>query len=360
MGQEPAPINLFGYEARAEALLPPDIHGYFAGGAEDETSIAANREAFAQWRLLPRVLRGVASPDLSTSILGQDVSLPVLLTPLATQRLVHSEGERASARAAREAGTTFILSTSASLTIEEVAPAAGNWWFQLYVQRDRAVTEDLVHRAEAAGAGALVLTVDLPIFGRRERDLHYGFRIPADMRPYDAAPARVDGLSVEGPYQPLRWDDLAWLNSLSRLPLVLKGILAPDDARLAVDHGAQAIVVSNHGGRQLDGAVASLDALPAVVAATHGRAEILMDGGIRRGADVLKALALGAGAVLLGRPFVWGLAVNGEAGVLHVLNLLREELATAMLLCGCASVQEISQELLVPPGELPVAPLPDR
>jgi 4-hydroxymandelate oxidase len=353
----PLPINVHEYQERAQAVLSPMAYGYFAGGAGDEVTLRANRQAFDQWRLLPRVLRGVKEIRLEASVLSQPISMPLLLGPIGLQRLGHVEGEIASARAARSAGTIFTLSTGASATIEDVAAIAGKWWFQLYVNRDPGITRELVQRAEAAGAGALVVTVDMPALGRREADLRSNFTLPDGVSPVNFPDTGSEFTSHVSLYHPaLSWRDLDWLASLSSMPLVLKGILASEDARLAFEYGAQAIVVSNHGGRQLDGAVASLDALPAVVEAVERRGEVLMDGGIRRGTDVVKALALGARAVLAGRPFLWGLAVGGEAGVAHVLELLRAEIALAMTLCGCAGVEEISQSLLVGVG--PVAGRP--
>jgi 4-hydroxymandelate oxidase len=358
MAEQPMPVNLHDYEAAARAVLPPMAYEYVAGGAGDEETLRGNREAFRRWRLLPRMMRGIAAVDPRTTVLGQEIAMPVLLAPVGMQRLVHAEGERASARAARAAGTIFTLSTAATCAIEEVAPEAGNWWFQLYVYRDRAITRDLVQRAEAGGAAALVLTVDVPVLGRREADERNRFTLPpglalANLQRSDHRhlPVDMDGSGLAAYItsiweSALSWQDLEWLASLTTLPVLAKGILAPDDARRALEHGARAVVVSNHGGRQLDSAVASLDALPAVVEAVDGRAEVLMDGGVRRGTDVLKALALGARAVLLGRPYLWGLAVDGEAGVRRVLELLREEIARDLLLCGCAGPAEVERSLL--------------
>ncbi len=345
------PLNLHEYQEAARAVLSPMAYDYIAGAAGDEITLRANREAFDQWRLLPRVLPGTAHVDLQTTVLGQPISMPVLLAPVGIQRLVHVGGEVASARAARSTGTIFTLSTGASSTIEDVAASAGTWWFQLYPNRDRAITRDLVQRAEAAGAGALVVTVDMPVLGRREADLRNDFTLPEGVTLANFRGTEQEFTSHVAQYDPtLSWQDLTWLASLSSMPMVVKGILSPQDARLAFEHGAQAIVVSNHGGRQLDGAVASLDALPAVVDAVEGRGEVLMDGGIRRGTDVVKALALGARAVLFGRPFIWGLALAGEEGVRHVLELMRAEIAMAITLCGCARVHEVSRALVVPVG----------
>ena len=361
------PLNLLEYEAAARAILSPMTFDYVAGGAEDGITLRGNREAFDRWRLLPRVLGGTPPPSLATTVLGQEIGLPVMIAPTGFHRLCHVDGERATARAARAAGTIYTMSTASSLAIEEVAPEAGPWWFQLYVYRDRGITRDLVARAEAAGASALVVTVDVPALGRREADDRNRFALPPGMTMANVRQPALDRLPLDptgsglaafvagSAWEPtLSWDDLDWLASLTRLPLIPKGILHPADARRAFDHGARAIIVSNHGGRQLDSAVAALDALPAVVAAVDGRGEVLLDGGVRRGTDVLKALALGARAVALGRPIHWGLAVGGEAGVGHILDLLRAELMRDLLLCGVGSVAEIGRGLVVPAGQ-PVA-----
>jgi 4-hydroxymandelate oxidase len=358
------PLNLHEYEAAARALLPTMVFDFVAGGSGDEVTVRANRSAFDRWRLLPRVLRGVHAVSTVTTVLGQDVALPVLIAPSALHRLCHDNGERATARAAKAAGTIYTLSTPSSIALEEVAPEAGPWWFQLYVFADRGRTRDLVERAATAAASALVVTVDVPVFGRREADERNRFVLPPGVvmahfagAPSSRDPATIDGSAMRGAVNTalepaLNWDDLDWLASLSSLPILLKGILHPDDAARAVDFGAGAILVSNHGGRQLDSAVAALDALPLVVEAVAERAEVLVDGGVRRGTDVLKALALGARAVLLGRPIQWGLAVGGEAGVRHVLELLRAELALDLRLCGLASPAEVDRSLLVPSNTL--------
>jgi 4-hydroxymandelate oxidase len=354
-----APLNLVEYELAARDLLPRMIFDYIASGAGDEVTLRANREAFARRRLLPRVLRGITRPDLSTSVLGTRIDLPVLLAPVGFHRLVHGEGERASARAASAAGTIFVASTASTYALEEVAPHCGSWWFQLYVFRDRELTRQLVQRAERAGATALVVTVDTPVLGRREADERNRFALPEGVTwanfletGYASMPPLPEGSSlssyIAASFEPtLRWEDLDWLASISSLPVIPKGILHADDARLAVEHGARALVVSNHGGRQLDGAVASLDALPAVADAVAGRADILLDGGVRRGTDVVRALALGARAVLIGRPYLWGLAVDGEDGVRRVLELLAAEIAVDLTLCGCASVGDVDASLVV-------------
>jgi 4-hydroxymandelate oxidase len=308
------------------------------------------------------VLVDVGELDLETEVLGQAVAMPILLAPTAFQVLAHPEGEVATARAAAAAGTLSILSTLASRRLEEVAAAApaGRRWFQLYCSRDRALTRALVEKAAAHGFGALVLTVDVPVVGRREKDLRNRFSLPPAAAPHGLLDL-VAELDLSLPAEPssalvalsarlfdptLRWEDLAWLRSLSTLPILIKGILTGEDARLAVEHGAAGILVSNHGGRQLDSVPAAVDALPEVVAAVEGRIPVLLDGGVRRGTDVIKALALGARAVLVGRPYVWGLAAGGEAGVRRVLELLHDELATGLALLGCPRVGDLGPQHL--------------
>lgn len=353
------PVNLHEYEAAARAALSPMVYDFVAGGAGDEETVRANREAFRRWRLLPRVLTGPGEVSLATTVVGQPVSLPVLIAPTGLHRQVHPAGELATARAAKAAGTIFTLSTASNCTIEEVAAVAGPWWFQLYVFKDRGITRHLVERAAAAGAGALMVTVDVPKLGRREADERnrYALAPGLAMANLEAAIHRLvpaaDGGSGLTSYvgslwdATLSWADLDWLASITSLPIIPKGMLHPADAVLAVDHGAKAVLVSNHGGRQLDSAIAALDALPAVADAVGDRAEVLVDGGIRRGTDVIKALALGARATLIGRPVLWGLAAAGETGARHVLDLLRAELELDLLLCGLKSVQDVPRSLLV-------------
>jgi 4-hydroxymandelate oxidase len=338
--------------------------GYVSGGSCDEVTVRANRAAFDRWRFLPRVLRGLSETTTATTVLGQEIALPVLVAPSGLHRLAHDDGELATAQGARAAGTIYTMSTASTVVMEEVAAAAGPWWFQIYVYSDRGVTRELVERAAAAGASALVVTVDVPMLGRREADERNRFALPDGVAMVnlqspahqsfsagDAGSGLTAYISAEWE-RALRWEDLDWLASLTPLPIIPKGILHPADAVLAFEHGARAIVASNHGGRQLDSAVASLDALPAVVEAVAGRGEVLMDGGIRRGSDVLKALALGARAVLIGRPTYWGLALGGAGGVQHILELLRAELALDLMLCGIASPDGATRDLLVPADTL--------
>ncbi len=356
-----APDGLFtvrDYELAAREALERGVFGYLAGGAGDEWTLRENRRAFRRWALRPRVLVDVSSVTTEATVLGAPVSLPVLVAPTAYQRLAHPDGELAMARAAAGIGTVMCLSTFATASAAEVADAApdGRRWFQLYWYRDRGVTRTLVEQAADAGFSALVLTVDLPELGRRERDLRSGFEVSPDLPVASLALAGETGSDLSGAVplleKSLTWRDLEWLRSIAPLPLVLKGLLTREDAQLACDHGADGIVVSNHGGRQLDGAPASLDALPEVVEAVSGRAAILLDGGVRRGVDVVKALALGADAVLAGRACLWGLAVGGEEGARRVLELLRAEILLALQLLGCSSPAHLGAAHVSPAARL--------
>jgi 4-hydroxymandelate oxidase len=340
------PINVWDYERLAEETLDEASFGYFAGGAGDEHTVRANVAAFDRWRLRPRVLVDVGHVSAKTAVLGVDIATPIITAPVAYQRMAHPEGEVAVARGAAEAGTIVCLSsftTSSPAAVAQAAPAERRW-FQLYWHPDRGVTKAMLDQAREAGFSAVVLTVDLPVLGPRERDLRTGFALSPEYRMEVYASALGDlGVvtptsAASGLVDPtLTWRDLEWLHENAGLPVIAKGVLTAEDALLAVDHGCEAVVVSNHGGRQLDRAVASLDALPEVVEAVGGRAELLLDGGIRRGTDVAIALALGARAVLVGRPVVWGLAVRGAEGVRHVLELLTAELLVALALLGCSS-----------------------
>jgi 4-hydroxymandelate oxidase len=356
-------LNLQDYERRASELLPRMVFEYFVGGAEDELTLRDNRSAWQRLRFRPRVLTDVSRCDLSTTVLGQKISLPLLTAPCGFNALAHPEGECAVARAVSRAGTVHVVSTAATYSLEEVAAAApdGIRWFQLYCYKDRAITQNLVERATAAGYQAICLTADAPFVGRRERDLRNRFGLPPGMRwknleafGHDRMDAGEEGSALvkyiaEIWDAALDWKALDWLRRITALPLVLKGILTAQDARRAVDAGVQGILVSNHGGRQLDGAVSSAEALAEVVDAVADRAEVYVDGGIRRGSDVLKALALGARAALIGRPYLWGLAVGGQPGVEQVLSLLRAELELDMALAGRPSIASIDRSLVSKP-----------
>lgn len=342
----PAPRNLREYEDAARAALPMPVYDYFAGGAEDETTLEMNTAAFRRFVLRPRVLVDVSRIDPSVELFGQRLGFPVLLAPAAFQRLAHPEGEIATARAARAADTILISSTLSTVRLEDVSAAApGHLWFQLYAFRDRGLTRELVARAQAAGCRALCLTVTVPVQGNRERDARNAFQLPSGIEMANFAGARqarfpdVSGSGLNAfiarEFDPaMSWDVLPWLRSITALPIVLKGVMRPEDAALAVEHGADALIVSNHGGRQLDGAEPTILALPRVSAVIAGRIPVLMDGGIRRGTDVVKALGLGATAVLIARPYLWGLAVAGQRGVEDVLGMLRAEVERTLALLG--------------------------
>jgi isopentenyl diphosphate isomerase/L-lactate dehydrogenase-like FMN-dependent dehydrogenase len=338
------------YERLAEERLEPGPWAYLAGGSGDEWTLRENRAAFDRWTFRPRVLRDVSEISTATTVLGTPVGLPVVVAPVAYQQLYHPDGECATARGTAAADAGMAVSTFSTRSHEEIAAAAPGLmqWCQLYVFQDRGVTREHLAGAAAAGCRAVVLTVDTPRLAQRERDLRVGFEIPSDLPlPYaraaigDASQNPADQFALLDPS--VSWRDLDWIASEGRLPVVLKGVVTAEDAELAVEHGAAAVVVSNHGGRQLDGAPATLDSLPEVAEAVAGRVEVYLDGGIRRGTDIAKAIALGARAVLAGRAPVFGLAVEGEEGVRHVLELLRDELALALCLLGCTSPDELTR-----------------
>ncbi len=328
-----------------------------AGGADGEVTLRENRAAFERIKLRPRMLVDVSTVDTSAVVLEQRVEFPILLAPTGFQGLAHPEAELATARAAAAAGTIVVVSTYSSRTLEEIAAVGdGPKWFQLCCYGDKAVTRAHLDSAAAHGYSAICLTVDVPRLGRRERDIRNRVRIPPEALPANfasmvdlsAIPVDERGSAVASYAASLldpslTWQDVDWLRSVTDLPVLLKGILTAEDARLAVEHGVQAIIVSNHGGRQLDGVPATIDVLSEVVEAVEGRAEVLVDGGVRRGTDVVKALALGAKAVLIGRPYLWGLAANGEAGVTRVLRMLADEVELAMALLGCPTVSDIQR-----------------
>ena len=350
MQPEPGPLNVADWEAVARERLDEAALGYFAGSAGDERTLRDNVEAWDRWLLRPRVLVDVAAASPATRVLGEELSLPAIVAPTAFQRLAHPDGEQAMARAAAAEGTVMCLSTLATATPEEVAEAApdGRRWHQVYVFQRREVTWELVERALAGGCSALVLTVDVPVFGRRERDLRTGFAIPESVLVPSMAATHDAAWTGMTPQDILvdptvSWRDLEELCGRAGVPVLMKGILGPEDARLALEHGAAGVVVSNHGGRQLDGVPATADVLEEVAEAVSGRGAVLVDGGIRRGTDILRALALGADAVLVGRAVLWGLAGDGEAGVRQVLALLRDEVAAGLALLGCTQPDEVSR-----------------
>jgi 4-hydroxymandelate oxidase len=353
-------LSVHDYHRVGRGKLPKEVLDYFEGGALDEIALRENTAGWERLKLYYHVLAGIGERDLRTTILGQAISMPIGVAPTAFHKLANDAGEIATAKAARAAGTLFILSSLSNTPMESVFPEARSpRWFQLYLYKDREVSAELVRRAEAAGAEAIVLTVDAPGLGTRERDMRNRFTLPEGLTVANVTPlgkgdlpeVRGSGLAryVHDNFKSnLGFEDLDWLCGWTRLPVVVKGVCRGDDARRVGEHGAKAVVVSNHGGRQLDTAPATCDALPHVVDAVGDLCEVYVDGGIRRGSDVLKAIALGARAVLVGRPILWGLCVGGEEGALNVLDILRRELDEAMLLCGSARLSDVTRSLLAP------------
>lgn len=371
MGQKPSiPVPLSLLEQKAKEVLRPEAYDYVAGGAGGEDTMRANLEAFRRWRIVPRMLRNVSQRDLSVEVLGLSLPAPVMLGPVGVQGIVHPDGELATARAAASLGIPFVLSTAGSRSMEEVAQAMTQTpgWYQLYWSNDAELTASMVSRAERAGYKAIVVTLDTALLGWRERDLQHSylpFLLGQGLTNYFSDPVFRSHLSQPPEQDPsgairywatiysntaLTWKDIAFLRKYTRLPIVLKGILHPDDAAQAVDHGADGVIVSNHGGRQVDGAVGALDALPRVVKTVNGRIPVLFDSGIRRGADAFKALALGAKAVLLGRPYMWGLAVGGEQGVRDIVVNFLADLDLTLALSGYASCRELNETALAREG----------
>jgi len=345
-----APLNVHDYERLAAERVDPQIWSYFEGGAGDEWTLRENRAAFERWRFRPRVLVDVGEITTATTVLGCEVSMPFLVAPIAYQQLLHPEGELATARAAAAARTIMCVSTSTNATHAEIAAAAPGLvqWAQLYVLRDDGLTLWHLDEAVAAGCTAVVLTVDTPVLGRRERDLRLGFELPQELPlPYvrEAFTSGNENPSTHSSFlsPSVTWRDIERFSSHTKLPVVVKGIATREDALLACEHGAAAVVVSNHGGRQLDGAPATLDALPEVVEAVESRIPVLLDGGIRRGTDVLKALALGATATMGGRAPIFGLAADGERGVRELLKLIRDEVELGLALLGCTRPAEVGR-----------------
>lgn len=346
-------------EQRAKELLDPAHYDFFAGGAGDETALSDNEEAFRRLALVPRILRDTTNGSIAVNLLGDACDMPIFVSPTAFHRLAHPDGELATARAAAAAGTILVTGMAATTPVADVTAAArkvaedARVWFQLYLQPEPGITAELVRRAERAGCTALVVTADSPVFGRRERDDRHGFHdLPPglaaeNMRDLPGDEGRVRSIAMSAAFT---WEHLDRVRARTELPIVVKGVLHPEDARLALRYGVDAVLVSNHGGRQLDRAPASVDALPAIADAVRGRIPVLLDGGIRCGADVVTALALGATAVGVGRPVLWGLAAGGEDGVREVLDTLREELVHTMTLCGAASLAELGGDLVTARG----------
>jgi 4-hydroxymandelate oxidase len=350
-------VSLDDYEALARERLDAHAWAYIAGGAADEWTLAWNREAFDRLKLQGRVLADFAHAHTRLSLLGETLDYPVLLAPVAFQKLAHPEGERLTIQAASAAGALAVVSTESSCPLEDLARLAdGPLWFQLYIQHDRAFTLDLVRRAESAGYRALMVTVDAPVSGIRNQQQRLGTPWPADIEAVNlrgaSQPVTGPGSILDSPLfrgrlaSAATWKDIEWLGTHTRLPILLKGITSADDAERAMGFGVQGIVVSNHGGRTLDTLPAAIDLLPRVAKRVDRRIPLLLDGGIRRGTDVLKALALGASAVMIGRPYIYALAVAGAPGIAHVLHIIRAELETAMALTGCATLADIMRNVI--------------
>jgi isopentenyl diphosphate isomerase/L-lactate dehydrogenase-like FMN-dependent dehydrogenase len=351
-------INLFELEMKARELLPEVSYDYCAGGANDESTLRENRIAYGRITLLPRMLVDVRERNMATTALGEPVSMPILIAPTSFQGLAHPEGEVATAKAAGAAKTLMTVSTLSTFSIEEVmGVATGPVWFQLYVLKDRVISASLVKRAEASGCKAIVLTVDAPLLGRRERDVRNQFKmpdalavknlLPRELQHFPEASGSRNAPAIASLFDTaLTWKDIEWLTGITTLPVLVKGILRADDALLAVKHGASGVIVSNHGARQLDTTPATISVLPEIIDAIGSKVEVYVDGGIRRGTDVLKAIACGARAVFIGRPVLWGLASGAEAGVKYVLEMLRQEFDLAMALSGSPTLSSITRDLI--------------
>jgi 4-hydroxymandelate oxidase len=345
-------VSLMDFETLAQSMVLPSVYDRVAGGAGSENTLRWNREALDRIRLKPRVLRDVSKLDTRIKLFGQELSFPILLAPTGGHALVNPEGEMATARGAAAAGATLAISIGASFPIQDIAKAAkGPLWLQCYIQKDRGLTRDLLEKGQAAGYKAFCVTLDNPVLGARDREEKAMMDLPTRERPNGMAPARSNLTQPGAPYSPLEpdkltWDSVDWLLSFARIPVVLKGVLNPDDAERAARSGVAGIIVSNHGGRQLDTVPPTIEVLPSVVEKVAGRIPVLVDGGIRRGVDVLKGLALGASAVLIGRPYLYGLALGGADGVKRVVDILRTEFELAMALTGRASISEIDRTVL--------------
>jgi 4-hydroxymandelate oxidase len=354
-------ISIQELDKQAAKKLPKPVYDFYAGGSGDEISLGDNISSYREIKLKNRVLVDVSNPGLSTTLLGQQITFPVLIAPMAFQRLAHPDGERAVVSASGESGTIMIASTLSSVPLADICAQTDiPPWFQLYIYKDRAVTRNLVTLAYEAGFQALVVTVDAPVYGKRERELRGGFELPPQFEMKHLADA---GLKISADMENaagylsslldpgLTWKDIEWLRSISPMPVLLKGILSKEDAVIALENEVAAIIVSNHGGRQLDTAAAPIEVLPEIAEAVDKGMTILIDGGIRRGTDIVKAIALGADAVLIGRPVLWALAVRGRQGVLSLLEMLKSELAQTMALCGCTSIKNIEPGIIRRPAK---------
>ena len=351
MSLTPDLINLFEFEAAAKERLLKEDYDYIAGGATDEISVDRNHRAFESWALRPRILCDVHSLDLSTTVLGTKIDLPVLIAPCAGHKKAHADGEIATGRAAAARGTIYAVSANASVPFEELAKAArGHLWLQMYLFRDREMTKEWLWRAKAAGYEAVCVTVDSQFRSKRERNIRNNYRNDRGVNfpPVDPqTAAKRSGRPGEGADPASTWKDLEWIKGETDLPIIAKGVMTGEDVEQCAKAGADAVVVSNHGGRHVDNTLATIEVLPEAVAAADGKVQVLLDGGIRRGADVVKAVALGAKAVFIGRPLFWGLAVDGQRGVIRVLDILREEIEITMAKCGRTDIASIDSTVVV-------------
>ena len=352
-------VNLYDFEIAARKKMPQQHFDYYAGGAEDEITLRTNESSFSSIKLHQRVLRNIRSVDTTAEILGNTMSMPVLIAPTSFQGLAHPDGEIAMVKAAGTAGVIMILSTLSNKSLEDVlAEATAPVWFQIYMYKEKEINEGLIERAEKSGCSALVVTVDVPVQGKRERNIRNRFTLPSKLTIGNFEGSEKGDLPVKPSgsglmeyvntlfKHDLSWQDMKWLRSITDLPLIVKGILHVDDARLALEHGASGIIVSNHGGRQLDNCPAAVNVLAEIVQVINNEIPIILDGGIRRGSDVVKALAIGANTTAIGRSALWGLAVDGQAGVETVFSILKDELETTMTLCGVQSVSSIGHNVI--------------
>tara|TARA_B100000686_G_C16794716_1_gene981446 strand:- start:1609 stop:2691 length:1083 start_codon:yes stop_codon:yes gene_type:complete len=359
MAKTNTPINLNEFEGLAKSLLDKPAYDYYSSGANDEITLLENLQAYKRIRLYPRILVDVENRDMSTTVLGTKISMPIMIAPTAFHKLACAGGELSTAKAAYNNQTIMVLSSLSTTSPEDVAASTdASLWFQLYIYKDRELTKSVIQRVEQLGYKALCITVDAPLLGRREKDVHNRFSLPDDMtiatvgdylEKEMAESARNSSLNVYFASlldQSVTWKDVEWIRSISNLPIILKGVHRRDDAIKAAEYGFDGIIVSNHGARQLDTVPATIDLLPAISESVGDKLEIFLDGGIRRGTDVIKAMALGAKAVLIGRPILWGLAVNGSEGASKVLQLIREETDLAMALCGISNISEITRDII--------------
>lgn len=354
-------LDIKGFERYAQERLPESLRAFFSSGAGDEITLEENASAFDRIKLLPRVLKNVEKRSLSTKVLNQVIDFPLLIAPMAFQRLAHPDGEIATAKAAQEHNVIMVLSTCSTCSFGEIKENTSvSPWFQLYIYKDRKITQNLVQLVESFGYKGIVLTVDAPLYGKRIKELHHPITLPPDfeiknlqnagLNLKDISSSQLTGHLASLLDPTITWNDIEWLRSITSLPIILKGIMNPKDIQIAIEYNIDAVIVSNHGGRQLDTTLSSVDALKLVRDTVDGKMEIILDGGIRKGIDILKALALGAKAVMVGRPILWGLATSGKEGVKQVLNILKSELDISMALCGYTSITEINENILFFPG----------